>query len=73
MLGPVLFSVFTGNLENGEVRKITKNTQLFRVVRTSTNWEELQRNHTQPKKKIPESVYSGTGKCSEKGATGDER
>lgn len=45
VMGPVLFNVFTGNLEKGEVRKLTMNTKLFRVGRTSTNHEELQKNH----------------------------
>lgn len=44
-LGPMLFSVFTGHLEKGEMGKLTKNTKLFRVVRSSINHEELQRNH----------------------------
>lgn len=73
MLGPVLFSVFAGSLEKGEVRKLTKNTKLFRVVRTSTSREELQRNHMRLSKKIPQKVYSRTGKCSGKGRTEDQR
>lgn len=72
MLGPALFGVFTGNLEKGEVRKLTRNTKLFRVVMTSTDHEELQRNHMQLSKKIPQKVYSKTGKCSEKGRTEDQ-
>lgn len=63
----MLFSGFMENLERGEVRKLIKNIKLFRIVRTSTNCEKLQRNHIQLSKKIPQKLYSRTGKCSEKG------
>lgn len=69
----MLSSVFMENLQKGEVRKLIKGTELFRIVRTSTNCEKLQRNHIQLSKKNPQNLYSRTGKCSEKGRRKDQR
>lgn len=67
MLGSVLFNVLTGHLEKDEVRNVTKHIMLCKVVRTSTNHEELQRNRMYLSKKISQNIYSRSGKCSEKG------
>lgn len=73
VLGSVLFNVLTGHLEKDEVRKVTKDIKLCKVLRSSTNHEVLQRNHMYLSKKISQNIYSRSGKCSEKGRSEDQR